>query len=431
MTRFILRDAVRLPLLALALAMAACSEPVLVTRELDSPAGSRTAGDVALAGEPGTNALLLAWVSDIGSDRHIEISRSTDDGATWSPTVRVTRQASDVGPPHGEAAPRIIAAGDGRVAIVWSKAVPVPGRRWPASAIRFARSLDGGTTWSSPLTLNDDSTGSPGTHTFHGAAWIADSGIVAAWLDERGAEGFDGHHHAVGEPAAEESAEADARIFMTVSHDFGGTWEPNRQVWGAVCPCCRVTLARDGDRGVVSAWRQHLPGNIRDVVTVPLLPEPGTPRRVHADNWEYPGCPHTGPALAVGADGSRHVAWYTGKPGGAGVYYARVDSNGAAEGDVVALVTAPTVQTAHASAIPLDGGGALVAMDVDEDGSRAIRLTRIDRAGAIVSSATIEGSAGGTYPQLALGASGNALVAWTAPTRESSTVRIARVSVAR
>lgn len=404
-----------------------------VTRVEPPAAAADKAGDAALAREPGSDALLFAWVAGDTAERHVLFARSGDGGVSWTAPVRVTAAPGDVGAPHGEAAPRLVAADGGKVGLVWSKGVSVPGRKWPASAIRFSRSLDGGRTWSGIATLNDDSIGAPGTHTFHGVAWTGDSGLVAAWLDERGGEEFTGHHHAApapgGNAAAMPTTESDARIFTAASRDFGASWDPNRKVWGAVCPCCRVALARNPSGGVVTAWRQHLPGSIRDVVTAALIPEAAAPLRVHADDWEYPGCPHTGPALAIDGAGVRHVAWYTGKPGGAGVYYARVDTAGRPLGDAVPLVTAATVQTAHPSAITLPGGGTLVAMDVGEDGGRAIRLTRLDAAGKVTAAVTIEGSAGGTYPQLVLSGGGSAIVAWTSHEGESGSVRMARVAL--
>ena len=418
------------PLALLATAALACSTPPLDVREVTVPAGATSlAGDPALAREPGSGTLFLAWVSGAADARQVQFARSTDGGASWSAPVPVTAEPGDVGPPHGEAAPRIVTAGQGRVALVWSRSVPVPGRRFPASAIRFARSLDAGSTWSGPVTLNDDSTGAPGTHTFHGAAWAGDSGIVAAWLDERGGENFPGHHHSAVSPAAAPTTESDARIYVAASADFGGSWTPNRHVWGAVCPCCRVALARDAAGDVVSAWRQHLPGNVRDVVTAPIAPEPADPVRVHADDWEYPGCPHTGPALAIGEGGIRHVAWYTGKPGREGVYYARTDSAGRALGEPVALVAGATVRTAHSSAIALADGGALVATDVGADGGRAIRIAQFRPDGRMGAAVTVPGSNEGSYPQLALVDDGGALVAWTVPEGDGTRLRMARVAV--
>ena len=387
-------------------------------------------GDAALAVDPGSGDLLLSWVSGDSGNRHLRFARSSDGGDTWSDPVSVTPDPDDVGPPHGESAPRLVVASGGRVALVWSQSVPVAGRQWPASNIRSARSLDGGRSWSRPVTLNDDSASAPGTHTFHGAAWAGDSGLVAAWLDERGAENFSGHHHPLPNTAADPTSEPDARIFVASSPDFGGRWEKNHAVWGAVCPCCRVSLARRTDGGITAAWRQHLPGNVRDVVTAPLMPAPAEPRRVHRDDWEYPGCPHTGPAIAIAADGTRHVAWYTGKPGGAGIYYAAlpdgIDSVAAATPLVVG-----TVPTAHAALQPAADGGALVALDVSPDGRRSIRLIRVDGAGKVSRSLLVPGSEGGTYPQIAVREDGDVIVAWTAARGESNGIALARASLGR
>lgn len=425
-----MRERIRDPLYAAALAigvLTGCERRLEVT-PLGSPATGGAAGDAALASAPDSSVLYLAWVDGDSGARHLWLARSADDGGTWARPVRITRTPDDVGAPHGESAPRLVAAGGGRVAVVWSRSVPVPGRRWPASEIRFARSLDGGATWSGAATLNDDSSGAPGTHTFHGATWTGDSGIVVAWLDERGGAEFPGHHHAAGDEAAAPAMESDARIFFTATEDFGTAWSPNRPAWGAVCPCCRVTLAREPSGGVVAAWRQHFPGSIRDVVTAPLVPAPGEPARVHRDDWEYPGCPHTGPAMAIDDRGVRHIAWYTGKPDGAGVYYGRVARGDSATAAAIPLVTGRGLQTAHAAIAALPDGGALAAFDVGEDGGRAIRLSRIGSDGVVAASLTLDASAGGSYPQVLALADGSALIAWRQAGEGEGGVRLVRVA---
>ena len=411
-----------------ALLLGGCERASFDIAPLASPTTGAGAGDVALAAAPDAGVVFLAWVAGDTGARHLWFARSTDGGASWGTPVRVTGTPDDVGAPHGESAPRVVAGAGGKVGIVWSRSIPVPGRRWPASEIRFARSLDGGVTWSAAMTLNDDSTGAPGTHTFHGATWTGNDGIVAAWLDERGGASFPGHHHAVNDAAAAPTSESDARIFVTSSNDFGRTWTPNRAVWGAVCPCCRVALAREPSGGVIAAWRQHFPGSIRDVVTAPLLPEAGEPSRVHHDEWEYPGCPHTGPALAVDRSGVRHVAWYTGKPDGAGMFYGRIAPGDTAAAGAVPLVTGAGVQTAHGSIAALGAGGALAAFDVEEGGGRGIRVAHLNDEGGLVASRTIEGSTGGSYPQVVALPDGSALVAWREADAGGPGVRVARVS---
>ena len=67
-----------------------------------------------------------------------------------------------------------------------------------------------------------------------------------------------------------------------------------------------VVVARSHDRGVT--WE--------------------APIRPREDGWVYPGCPHAGPSLKVGSDGVVHIAWWTGKEGEAGVYYAHSGDRG-------------------------------------------------------------------------------------------------------
>ncbi|HEU5049000.1 MAG TPA: hypothetical protein VFU00_01685, partial [Gemmatimonadales bacterium] len=122
------------------------------------------------------------------------------------------------------------------------------------------------------------------------------------------------------------------------------------------------------------------------------------------------------------------IAWYTGKPGGAGVYYGRVPRDGHAAPRAVALVSGTSLQTGHPGIAPLEGGGALVALDVDDAGARVIRLVRVGPDGDIAAARTVPGSGGGSYPQVAALDGGGALVAWRQPDGESSRVRVVRVA---
>jgi hypothetical protein len=279
-------------------------------------------------------------------------------------------------------------------------------------------------TWSKPITLNDDTTGALVSHQFHGAAWSGDSGITVAWLDERGAatplaSGSDGH--------AEHAVEPDASIYLATSSDFGRSWGPNRRAWDAACPCCRVSLARDSRGQALAAWRQHFPGNVRDVVTAVAGGRSSEPKRVHPDDWAYAGCPHTGPAIATGRDGAVHVAWYTGKQGALGVYYARQTAKGGA-GQAIALATGRGLGVAHPAVVALADGGALAAYDA-ADGKRRIGLARLLPSGRLAGRLAVDGSEDGKYPQLAVLNDTIAVVGWTASNGDSQKIRLARVKL--
>lgn len=386
------------------------------------------AADPALASDPATGDLLLAFVG--GSDStgwKLYFSRSSDGGAVWSRAVTVTGDPHEVHP-HGEASPRLVAGPGGRIGLVWPQNIEVEGRKWPANRMRFARSLDGGNSWSPPVTINDDTTGTLIGHTFQGAAWVGDSGVVAAWLDERAGTphqmpaGADPHQHDM-------TDESDATIYSVSSTDFGGTWGPNRPLWGAVCPCCRVTMARAADGGTLAAWRKHYPGNVRDIVVSEVKDSLGDPTRVREDNWVYPGCPHSGPSLSIDRGGAPHVAWFTGRPGGAGVYLTRGTGALAFEGQPLALLTGDHLQTAHPAVTAMDDGSSIVAWDVNQKGNRVLSVAHVDAGDAKAGTVEIEGSAGSTYPQLAPLKSGGAIMAWTQLVGEKQRLGLARIEL--
>lgn len=404
--------------------LAACGSHPLTVEHATSPAGATQAGDVTLVRDPGSGDLLAAWVARVDASWRIRFARSGDAGQSWSAPVVVTPHAGDASPPHGESSPRLVAASGGRLAIFWARSVPAPGRQWPGSEMRMTRSLDGGRTWEAPRTLNSDSAGQAGTHTFFGAAVLDDTMLVVAWLDERHPKLLHGHQAPLPDTSDEPTSEADARIYAVASHDFGASWGENTAVWGAVCPCCRVSLTPTPDGRVVAAWRQHFPGNIRDIVTASLVPS-RPPERLSNDGWSYPGCPHTGPAIAVDSTGTEHVVWYTGKEGSAGMFYAW-RRPGAAPSAPVGLATARTMATAHAS-VALAAGGVLAAYDMSPKEGRAIRLAYVDGNGQLRQQVAIPASASGQYPQLAVLDDSTAVVAWT----QDASVRAARLRIGK
>jgi hypothetical protein len=388
----------------LAVLLAACSSEPRVEM-LDGPRISgKQSADPALAVDAATGDVLLSWVEGDSSGYLLKLARSTDAGATWSEPVGVTTSLDEV-KPHAEASPRMVTARN-VVGIFWPKQQHIPGRRFPASAMRFARSTDGGRTWTPAVTLNDDTTATaPAGHTFHGATVVGDSAFVVAWLDSR-----DVAQHAHGAEAT--SHEGSSYVFTAASNNLGETWEPaNRKFWGNACPCCRVSLAPVGD-DVMAAWRGHFAGDVRDIV-VAKLGKDTVPQRVHADNWVFPGCPHSGPALAINGE-DVHVAWFTGAPGKMGVYYMKRG------GEPVRVIGGGELPTGH-PAVAVVGDGAVVAVNLNAEGKRVLTIARI--VGDKVSTVEVPNSDGADHPQILKVADGRAVVAWT----QNGKVRLARL----
>jgi len=402
--------------LLLTLVLAACGSPGLESTETAVPAaaGIAEAADPVLARDAATGDVLMAWVAGDGSGYDVYAARSTDAGATWSEPVRVTKERGLV-QPHAEASPRMIAH-NGVVALFWPTSIEVAGRRFPASHMRFSRSTDGGRTWSDPRILNDDTTAVLAGHTFHGATAVGDSTLVVAWLDSRAGV------KAATDPTAHHSG--DATVYAARSNDLGATWSAtNTELWANACPCCRVSLAATPDGSVLAAWRGHFEGSVRDPVVARLDAAKEPPVRVHEDGWVFPGCPHSGPALAVDGRGRAHVAWFTGREGGAGVYYARMDDDAFTE--PMPLLTGEALQTGHPALAILPDNSAVVAVNLDETGGRVLSLFRISADGN-VTKAVVPGTEGADHPQVLGNPDGTVLVTWT-DRAAGSRIRMLRV----
>jgi hypothetical protein len=136
---------------------------------------------------------------------------------------------------------------------------------------------------------------------------------------------------------------------------------------------------------------------------------------VHADNWVFPGCPHSGPGLAVD-DERVHVTWFTGAPGRMGVYYAQRGN------PPVRILSGEQLPTGHPSIATL-GDDVLVAVNLNAQGERVLTVARV--TGDRVKLVEVPNSAGADHPQLMRVADDRAIVAWT----QNGKVRLAKVEL--
>jgi len=283
-------------------------------------------------------AKAAAWVSAPGG--------GTDGRLYISVGGKPAELRDSLGPieAHGESPPKIAYGRDGALNALYVVAKVVPGKRFPLASLRFVRSTDDGKSWSAPVTVTDAS--EFGSNNFHALHTADDGSVYVAWLDGR-----------QGKSAA----------FMTRSDDGGKTWAPNRRISaGEACPCCRTSIATSGDGKVDIAWRTVTPGDVRDVVVASSADRGATwsePVRVHADNWVFAGCPHAGPAMQADENGNLSIAWWTGKEGSAGVYYAKSSDGGKSWGAPLSLGTAEFSKPSHVQLSHAPNGKIIVAWD--------------------------------------------------------------------
>jgi len=275
--------------------------------------------------------LWIARTEPAGTGAFVVLQMSADMGKTWSAPRRV-QQAPEPVEANGEARPQLAFGDKGQVYVSYTRPLGKP----HTGEIRFARSLDGGQTFSAPVTVhrNRDLI----THRFNAMVVDKAGRLYIAWIDKRDAEAA----------RARKRKYAGAATYFAVSEDGGARFKGDYKIADHTCECCRIALALDTNGKAVALWRHVFAPNVRDHALAVLAPD-GTasaPIRSTFDDWRIDACPHQGPSLAYGPDGSRHQVWFHGKGDSGGLFYAsaapsaplgtpvRLGSPQAAHGDV-------------------------------------------------------------------------------------------------
>lgn len=249
------------------------------------------------------------WLASV-KDGHVIVSHSDDRGKTYGPPVLVNPDAEFVAA-EGENRPKILVADNGNVYVSYTRALETP----YAGNVRFSRSVDGGKSFSAPVTVNDNI--DPITHRFDAMGIDGRGQIYIAWLDRRDAA-------AANKKGGKYSGIA---VYYAVSDDEGKSFKANIRAAEHTCECCRVAMAIDTDGYPVIAWRHIYDTNIRDHALVKLDGKMA-PVRLSHENWNIAACPHHGPSLSIAPDGIYHAAWFANAPERHGLFYAYSSDRG-------------------------------------------------------------------------------------------------------
>jgi hypothetical protein len=267
------------------------------------------APSVTLAGKD----ILLTWLEPFdakdGKAHRLRFSRLSGD--RWSAPVTIAS-----GPrffANWADFPGSIQAPDGSLVAHWLEEA---GSGREAYGVKLARSTDGGASWFPIGSLHPEDTSSE--HGF--VAWVSEGNSVRAfWLDGRELKGM---------------SEQEGAMTLRTAWVRGGKAGGEERIDASVCTCCQTdaTLAASGP---VVAYRDRSSEEVRDISVIRRTAQGWSqPVRVHADNWQIPGCPVNGPAIAASG---RHVAvaWFTAAPPNPRVQIAFSEDGGATFGPAV------------------------------------------------------------------------------------------------
>lgn len=240
--------------------------------------------------------LWLAWTAN----GCVLVAPSDDLGRTFASPVTIAKpgKAMDAG---ADARPQIVIDGGGRIVVSYAYFVD---DKWNARTM-VATSIDAGRSFSTPTPL------APGVDGQRFAVLLPGKGdrLFAAWVQKRG---------------------KGATIAYANSTDGGMHFDAFNIAASGSCECCRIAVAADRNGLPLVAFRNIFPGGVRDhaVLRFEAPDSPAPIARIAVDDWKIDSCPHHGPALAVAADGSYHVAWFTQGDRAKGLFYARSTDRG-------------------------------------------------------------------------------------------------------
>jgi len=229
----------------------------------------------------------VVWQDDTTGQNEIYYKKSTDGGATWSPTQRLTWTSGN------SEYPAIAIDSSGYLHAVWDDATT------GSYALYHKMSTDGGNTWQANkrLTLNSGGSFCPSL------AAGPSNRLHLAWQDYNSGNG---------------------EIYYMRSTDGGATWTTSQRLTWNSGSSGYPSIGVGSSNNIHIIWEDDTPGNYE--VYYKKSTDGGatwaTSQRLSSTSgWS------SYPVLAVGPFGNLHVVWGDGTPGNYEIYY-RKGSNG-------------------------------------------------------------------------------------------------------
>jgi hypothetical protein len=343
----------------------------------------------------GRGGFYLVYVQRAAGVSNVMLRRSTG-GQAFADAARVNDRDGDAAV-RNENPPKLAAAANGDVYVCWAN----ERARWKGD-IRFARSTDGGKTFSPAITLNSDAGGEPTGHAFQSLAVDRRGRIFVAWIDER----------------HKRETDRGAEIWMSMSEDGGRTFAHEQKILSDVCECCRTNIQIDSENRLFLSYRTvpALGPAYRDILVASSQDGGKTfsTTRVSSDGWEINACPITGPALCLDKQNRLTVIWFVGGGDHPGLYFATSIDHGKSFAPR-RLLDAEQKMGKHAQAVAGEDGRVLVAWDDVADKAVTLWGTLDPKTGQLKKRAASDDV---TYPVIAIANQTTLIAGVRAATRE-------------
>jgi hypothetical protein len=258
----------------------------------------------AAFGPDGT--LWLTWMAG----GRVSVAKSSDLAKSFTSVVTLpkTELPLDDGP---DARPKIVVGRDGKLIITFA----TRDDKYNGHAF-VARSDDGGKSFSAPIPIT---TNSP-SQRFETATIDRDGRVFFAWIDKRDAAAA----------KATNKPYAGAALAYAWENGARGPLPDAEIARDNTCECCRIAVSFAGPGKPAILFRNIFDGGIRDHAVI-TFSDPSTPETLHRvadDDAVLDACPHQGPSLSIGPDGTYHATWLALGTKRKGLYYARSTDGG-------------------------------------------------------------------------------------------------------
>ena len=316
---------------------------------------------------------LLSWIETL-KDGSYTLRYAIRRGSQWSEPRTIAANRHFFRQPAES--PSVISFADGSLLAEW---VEVPSGSGEAEYMYVSASKDG-LRWTPPVMAHQDR--SPVQHALVSIVASGDREASLVWLE------------------ALKGEDAPSALKRTVVSSDGKVVK-EESLDSDVCTCCPTSIVKTS-RGLLVAYRDHTPQDIRDIAVIRFENGRWSPSKIlNPDKWEINACPVNG-AAAAAKDNRVAIAWYTEAQDSPRTQLVFSGDGGATFSKPIRVSAGNSF--GHVSVALDDQGGAFVSWLEEAKGADAVRLLVREVAGAGVAGPVTQVAQGSRqsigYPRL-------------------------------